>query len=148
MVPGSLFVFFVSEKLFLGTFSFQNTSTECFWGLIKRWLLLKILIISLLEKCQPHKIVGGRGGGGGGDWPRLAWVPPFSLRPCAIIISNYSKIFVLCVILFHLTDMSTQLADGVVTNVDFWYSFGRDVGYVYTTLSQHCVPDFDFLTCC
>ena len=38
--------------------------------------------------------------------------------------------------------------DGVVTNVDFWYSFGRDVGYVYTTLSQHCVPDFDFLTCC
>ena len=146
MVPGSLFVFFVSEKLFLGTFSFQNTSTECFWGLIKRWLLLKILIISLLEKYQPHKIVGG--GGGGLAPANLPPSLPFSLRPCAIIISNYSKIFVLCVILFHLTDMSTQLADGVVTNVDFWYSFGRDVGYVYTTLSQHCVPDFDFLTCC
>ena len=35
-------------------FFFQNTSSECFRGLLERWLLLKILITSLLEKHQPY----------------------------------------------------------------------------------------------
>ena len=38
---------------------FQNTSSGCFRGLLEHWLLLKILIISLLEKCQPQNIVEG-----------------------------------------------------------------------------------------
>ena len=46
--------YLISDHLF-----FQNTSTECFQKLLERWLLLKILLISVLEKCQSQKIVVG-----------------------------------------------------------------------------------------
>ena len=54
--PGSFFYF--RAAIFKSNFFFKSTSNERFRGLLEHWFLLKTLKISLLEKCQPHKIVG------------------------------------------------------------------------------------------
>ena len=70
--------FFISEQLFSRTPFFQSTSSDSFWGLLERWLMLGILIIFLLEKCQPHKIVEGVA-------PSQPRPPLFFLRTCIVM---------------------------------------------------------------